>query len=238
MNENIVKKIQKLLEMAERGTENEKQVALIKAQKLMLDYHIEDAELHGYDTTNKKVVKKYSNTVNCYASWAMKLSMLITKNFRCHPTYITVQHSKGKVIHCVIYGFEEDVEICFEVFEKAHQYIKKGSKSLINWCYRCNKPIKGVKEDYCRGFLDGLEEGFHQQILGNQKYAVMVVVPKEVKEETSKLGSKKFAIRLVMQAHDLTAQQIGYQDGFRFVQDKQEVNLANAEEGAICNEQN
>lgn len=236
MNENIVKKIQKLLEMAERGTENEKQIALIKAQKLMLDYHIEDAELHGYDTTNKKVVKKYSNTVNCYASWAMKLSMLITKNFRCHPTYITVQHSKGKVIHCVIYGFEEDVEICLEVFEKAHQYMKKGSKTLINWYYRCNKPIKGVKEDYCRGFLEGLEEGFHQQILGNQKYAIMVVVPEAVTKVTSQLGEKSFSTRLVMQAHDHTAQLIGYQDGFRFVQDKQEVNLANVKRGAICNE--
>lgn len=37
MKDNIVKRIQKLLEMAERGTENEKQIALIKAQKLMLD---------------------------------------------------------------------------------------------------------------------------------------------------------------------------------------------------------
>lgn len=223
MNENIVKKIQKLLEMAERGTENEKQVALIKAQKLMLDYHIEDAELNGYDATNKKVVYKFSNKVNCYASWAKKLSVLISKNFRCQPTYLVKSHSKGKIIRCAIYGFEEDVEICLEVFEKAHEYMRKGSKTLINWYYRCNKPVKGVKEDYCQGFLKGLEEGFHQQILGNQKYAVMVVVPKEVKEETSKLGSKRFATRLVMQAQDQTAQRIGYQDGFRFVQGKQDL---------------
>lgn len=236
MKDNIVKRIQKLLEMAERGTENEKQIALIKAQKLMLDYHIEEAELNGYDRTNKKVVYKYCAKVNCYASWAMKLSEIITKNFRCHPAYMTVKHSKGKLIKCAIYGFEEDVDICKEVLEKAHQYMEKGSKALVNWYYRCNLSVKGIKEDYCQGFLDGLEEGFHQQILGNQKYAVLVVVPEAVTKETNKLGSKSFATRLVIQAHDQTAQQIGYQDGFRFVQDKQKVNLTNEERRSIRNE--
>lgn len=213
-NERIVNKINKLLVMAMRGTENEQKIALVKAQKMMLDYHIFEGDLNDH---NKKVISIKINEMNCYSAWTMELSEVISSNFRCMCAYYTVKNVKGKIIQCTVYGLSEDAEICNSVLMSAYSIIEKGSKSIVNFYYRTNKSTKGVKEAYCRGFIKGLKEGYYQQVLGNEKYALVVVVPEEVTQYLEHFESKKFLTRKVKDNKNEMAKNIGYQDGLDFV---------------------
>ncbi len=77
--------------------------------------------------------------------------------------------------------------------------------------------VKGVKQDYILGFLSGLKSKFDEQIKSNESYAIVVVTPKEVKDEFQKLKLKNVQFSNSVQCHgSQQARQAGYNDGRNF----------------------
>ncbi|MEG0366596.1 MAG: DUF2786 domain-containing protein [Coprobacillus sp.] len=213
-NEKILEKIHKLLSMAEKGTVNEKKTAMIKAQKLMLDHRIEMAEVLG--VKKEDIVEiDCSWKVNCYSKWIMDLSGIITKNFRCHPAYCSYAGYKGKVKTLMIIGLKADAEICCEVMEFAVEIANKESKKVVNWYNKRGFSSAGIKQDFMEGFISGIKEGFYQQIISNNKYAVAVVVPAEVNEHCRQYEKKDIITKSVKSAGSDEAKHFGYQTGYK-----------------------
>ncbi|MEG0409225.1 MAG: DUF2786 domain-containing protein [Bacilli bacterium] len=211
----ITQKINKLLEMASNGTPNEQKIALIKAQKLMLEYHIFENEL-GKNKTEQIVSLKVDAKVNCYSSWCLKLSEIISKNFRCIPLYIHKLKHKGKLDICSVLGYESDAAICKSVMENAFDQITKQSKITVNYYYRHYGTTKGIKEDYIQSFLEGLEEGYYEQVLSQNKYALAAVVPEAVKEVSNKQGERIIKTNKIEKANNRDVKLFGYSEGKQF----------------------
>ncbi|MEG2306822.1 MAG: DUF2786 domain-containing protein [Erysipelotrichaceae bacterium] len=222
----ITQKINKLLVMAANGTPNEQKIALIKAQKLILEHHILEHEL-GISKTEQIISLKIDAKINCYSAWCLKLSKIISKNFRCIPLYAHRLHHKGKIEICSVLGYESDAVVCKSVMENAFDQIMKQSKITVNYYYRHYGRTKGIKEDYIQSFLKGLEEGYYEQVLSQNKYALVVIVPKAVEEASSKIGSRAIKIRQIEKANNRDVQLFGYNEGRDFALDIKTRSLSN-----------
>lgn len=216
MKSNIESKIAKLLEMAAKGTKHEQTIAMVKAQELMLKHHIEmdDVKLES----NEKIIKIYiAERVNCYSDWTKKMVNIMAKNFRCHPAFCNLFRTKGKRRIAIVLGFETDASICRMMIEDAYDIINRLSKSEVNWKYRNGESVKGVKEAYITGFLNGLEDGFAELIASNNEYTLVVQEPEEVKEEASiQFTTAKFKTNNINASEDPTIQRHGYLEGKNF----------------------
>lgn len=218
MNENILIRIQKLLNVADRGTPNEQKIAMMKAQKLMLDYRIELADLNGVSV--EKVVELYcSEEVNSYVKWIDNLTGIICKNFRCRALYFRPEGKKGKFTMTTVCGLEQDAQICKSVLEYAVKVAQCDCKRVINQMRYLGDSTKGYKNTFMNGFNEGIKEGFYQQILKNNLYAVAVVVPEEVNDYVSTLVSIKLPFNSQKAVEDLIVHDMGYQKGIEFVHD-------------------
>lgn len=214
----ITEKVKKLLEMASNGTPNEQRIALVKAQKLMLDHHILENDLKNF-MKEEIVSLRVDPKVNCYSSWCMRLSEIITDNFRCIPLYSHLYKCKGKKEQCSVFGYESDAAICKEVMEAAYDQITKQVKITVNYYYRNYGSTKGVKEDYIQGFLDGLKEEYYEQVLSQNRYALVITVPEEVKtEEKKRYTSRSIKIKVIIPANNRDVQLFGYREGKEFAQ--------------------
>ncbi|MEG0165403.1 DUF2786 domain-containing protein [Anaerorhabdus sp.] len=219
MNENILIRIQKLLNVADRGTPNEQKIAMMKAQKLMLDYRIELADLHGV-SVEKVVSLRCAEEVNSYVKWIDDLTRIICKNFRCRPLYFRPKKRKGKFTRTTVCGLEQDAQICKSVLEYAVKVAQCDCKRVINQMqYLGDSPTKGYKNTFMNGFNEGIKEGFYQQILKNNLYAVAEVVPEEVNNYVNTLDKVKLPYNSQKAVEDFIVHDMGYQKGIEFVHD-------------------
>lgn len=230
MSKNIESKIAKLLEMATKGTKHEQTIAMVKAQELMLKHHIEmdDVKL----ATREKIIKvDIDDRVNCYSEWTMRLVGIMAKNFRCHAAYCNIFRKKGKRRIAVILGFETDVGICKMMIEDGFNLITKLSKSEVNWKYRNGESVKGVKEAYINGFLKGLVDGFEELIASNNKYALIIQEPIEVKEEASRqFKFADFKTNNIQAVDDESVHEHGYIEGKNYAKNKKTKGLDKSNE--------
>lgn len=218
MNENIINKIQKLLTLADRGTPNEQKTAMMKAQKLMLEYRIELADLNHVGV-EKVVSLRCTEEVNSYVNWINELTIIICKNFRCISIYFRPVGRKGKFTRTTICGLEQDAEICKSVLEYAIKVAQNDCKRVINRLNYQGISTKNYKNTFMKGFNEGIKEGFYQQVLQNNLYAVAVAVPEEVKGYVSKLGRVKLPYNSGELIEDAMVHAEGYQKGMEFVYD-------------------
>lgn len=216
MKSNIETKIAKLLEMATKGTKHEQTIAMVKAQELMFKHHIEidDVKL----SSNEEIIRiDIAERVNCYSDWTKKMVNIMAKNFRCHPAFCNLFKTKGKRRIAIVLGFETDAAICRMMIEDAYDTINRLSKSEVNWKYRNGKSVKGVKEAYITGFLNGLEDGFAELIASNNEYALVIQEPEEVKEEAAiQFTTAKFKTNNITASEDPSIQRHGYLEGKNF----------------------
>lgn len=166
--EKIIKKIKKLLSLSKSQNENEAISAALKAQKLMVQYDVEERELERNTKKEKIIETRYE--VGTGDKWKYSLANLIAVNFRCECYY----QARSVMI---FYGHETDAVVAKNVYEYLFNIGKRLGKRLVHKTWREGKSTKGVYNSFVRGFVDGIKTKLEQQCK-----ALMIVVPKDVSE--------------------------------------------------------
>lgn len=162
----IVDKIEKLLALANNNpNENEAQLALLKAQKLMAEYNIELSSLsRGAELKHTlEVTKVKANPRN------NQLGNLIANSFGV----------KGiLVMNCwEFFGREADAKAAASALTYIHKVLEAGIRRVCQ-DHGMKSSQKGAAEyynPYALGFINGLRKA-----LGEQTKALCIVVPEDV----------------------------------------------------------
>jgi hypothetical protein len=175
MNSAIVKKIQKLLALADtarNNSEEEAKSALLKAQELMAQYGVEVSLLDGPDEkisySLEECVHKGNKGFRC------QLSMIIARNFRCKA--ILLNNSQ-----VAFFGWAQDAKVAKSAFEYAYAVAKKLGDKQVAIARKHNEETKNVFNSYVAGFLSGLRSKLDAQCT-----ALVLVVSEDVKTEFNK----------------------------------------------------
>lgn len=200
-NSKILTKIKNLLTLAEDGNNDEEsQTALLMAQKLMLKYKISQDELS--DTGEQKIIIKSLSVYKRLYWWEKVLVQIIADNFRV-LFYIQsnrLPHQNSVRRKLVLMGYPEDVELAYEVFHLAAEAMKFYSTKYIEETTDSKDSPATLRKSYYRGFLDGLDEKYKKQreemIAENEKYAMIIQTPSDVKEKFERDVNGHLAFKL------------------------------------------
>lgn len=186
-----IDKIKKLLKLSESPYQEEAKIALEKARKLMVQYHLEEHDLteEQKDDIIQKDVK--INDV------MLIIWLYICKNNRCMCYTTDRRTTDGKLEHYIILvGYKFDVECicammeyiteCFDYgVSKIRTQIRNGEIVTINGVQRKFDRFastKGLKNNYLDGFYDGLVSIIEEQNASTE-YHLMVITPEEVEQD-------------------------------------------------------
>ena len=182
----VIEKIKKIMALAENNpNENEAMAAALKAQKLMAEYSIEESDL------GTKITEDNIDSIMCRCSgkpqkWRYQLAVVLAKNFRCNIYLV------GDSI--AFYGYEQDREICAEVFYSLYTIGVKLSDRKKREYRKKYGTATGVRNTFCLGFVDGIKNALEKQCT-----ALMIVVPKEVNDKfndrTKNYGKRTTSLR-------------------------------------------
>ena len=195
-NENkVIDKIEKLLALSSSSNENEARAAMMKAQELMAKYEIKREQLKDGEQEERRIVN--FSSVPFRDEWIHVVSGVIAENFRCRRIAVS-RVGSGGAFRIRFYGYEEDAEICINIF------------------------------NYAVKFCHGLEKNFEEQKAQSQSFALALVTPKAVNDYVdaipgleTRTGYKDFKQN---REHALL-QRTGYVDGktFRNAGDKERI---------------
>lgn len=201
-----ISKIRKLLKLSESPYKEEAKIALEKARKLMVQYHLEENDLteEQKDDIIQKEVK--------IAEVMVGIWVYICKNNRCMCYALDKYNEDRKKEHYIILvGYKFDVECvcalmdyitnCFNIgLKQIRTQIRNGETVNINGVYRKFDRFastQGLKNNYLDGFTQGLKEIIEEQN-ASAEYHLMVITPEEVKsdykERTNALNLKTTTI--------------------------------------------
>ena len=187
-NDKIIEKIRNLLELAEDGAHDEEsQTALLMAQKLMLKYKISQNQLSDVKP-NEIILKSLSFYKRVYW-WEKLLVRVIADNFRVmfYLQSNRLPHQSGIQRKVVLMGYEEDVELAYEMFHLAANAMKYYATYHVNVEADKTKQSQAeLRRAYYQGFIDGLDSKFveqrEQMKQKNEKFALVIQTPDEVKQ--------------------------------------------------------
>jgi len=172
-NNSVVDKIKKLLALASNNpSEEEAKAAMLKAQELMLRYHIENPETVEDD----RVVAVFHDLgARRKTEFVLMISVVVAKNFRCRTLH------EGQKVY--FFGFDADAKAAMEVFV----YLLTFGDAAHQKFFRMNTLTPQTDQDWRYGFIVGLHEAFSSRT----GYALMTYVPKKVIEAVDSLTRKK-----------------------------------------------
>ncbi len=218
----IIEKIERLIALSSSNNEYEAQAAMAKAQELMAKYEIRREQL-GENEKERQVI--------CFTSvpfrdeWTHMVSGVIAQNFRCRRIAMEKRGSGG-TFRIRFYGYEEDAEICINIFNYAVKVVRKRFATLRAIYAEANRDF-GFQEkmNYVLGFCNGLERNFEEQKKQSQSFALALATPKAVIDFVDSLpglqtsGVKTFEIN----QEQRLLRETGYIDGkaFQNVGDKE-----------------
>lgn len=208
--DDIIQKIKKALALA-HGNSNaeEAHTAILLVQRLMVKHNLSMSDIPLDKQKEKKTGRGYMN-MGRVEWWQRRLSVIVADNFRCHSFY-----NSGNYVGFI--GLEEDAKIAIEIFRFASEAIKFHSAKYLreNKERRSRKYAIAIKNDYIKGFLNGLKDKFKEQVESESLAIVLVkdaIVVRAVEDMKLKKGSP---IRNTT-ANDGEALRQGYRDGKRF----------------------
>lgn len=205
MNEKIISKIQKLMNLASNNSNDfEAADAMLKAQQLMAEHKISMSHLK---TNEEKATAESGSVLDKKATAArnVRLAQIIAKNFKCVPMLSGNQ--------LVFIGLAEDLEMATTMFKSLYTFIEKRRRQIYKEYQTAGKETAGVRDTYVMGFLAGLEAQFAEQIKTNSSYAMMVVTPTAVTEHVAKCSNGKRTAKSASTNYDSELRNRGYQDG-------------------------
>ena len=175
MDIKIIERIQKLLALSESSNEHEAQVAMLKAQQLLVKHKLTLREVKEFKVYNSPIKERKSKVTFTKGKWKANLARLIAENFGCYHFF------KTRRTHTItFFGREEDVIVCNIVLEYAVDCIDSVVKKLRYQYLRDGYSTKGLENDYAMGFIDGLEEKFEEQKRANQEWGLVLMKDSQV----------------------------------------------------------
>jgi hypothetical protein len=174
MDEKILDKIKKLLSLSNSPNENESQLAMLKAQELMVKHRLSMKDVLASEI-KEEIIEKDTGVSFTHAKWKAHLAGLLADNFRCYYFF-----KRYRTNFVVFFGREEDVEICCFIFKYAVDCIYKEVKKLQRQSQKEGRPETGIENDYSLGFLLGLRHRFEEQKKANQEWGLVLVKDPEV----------------------------------------------------------
>lgn len=191
--ETIIEKIKKLLShTTENGaTEAEAVQFALKAQKLIAEYNVSEAELNkGNKEPIEHVLCDESGKV---ILWGKCLAHVIAQNFRC-KMYLSGK-TKSHTSVPVFMGYKSDAMAARIVFDRLYRIGKNlGNKKRREVAALADCP--GNKKARGKIAYDSFTAGFAEGIrieLEKQSVALMLVLPKEVKESYNSFCAENLA---------------------------------------------
>ncbi|SHO50139.1 DUF2786 domain-containing protein [Anaerocolumna xylanovorans] len=178
-DEKIIDKIEKLIKLSASDNENEAKAAMMKAQELMAKYEIDRERLS--DGKEERPVVSFSSP-QFRDDWVKDVAGVIAHNFRCR-LIISIGRYKGAggVFKLRFFGFEEDAEICINIFNYAVKVVRKRFGTLRAIYADAGREFgRNEKMNYTEGFCAGLHLNFEEQKAQSQQFALALVTPPEV----------------------------------------------------------
>src|SRR5699024_10594297 len=220
-NEKIIRKIQRLLKIAEDERNDEEcHAAFLLAQKLMIEYQISKAEINIEKTDKETILEKETQDFKKSFWWEKKIAAIIGTNFRVK--YFL--RSRGRKSTIVFYGYQNDVFLADEMYVlacdalqvHAQQFIQDYYSARYYYLNRDRTLTNELKNDYMNGFLEGLSQKFKEQyVILSQKYELMCLVPTEIEDDfKQKMTNCKVAHCSLPDLIHEAAFKEGYQQGF------------------------
>lgn len=174
--ERMKDKIAKLLRLSDSPNQHEAQRALAKAQELALKNGLSLEAIEEQKAT--PVQDPFTPPRNRVPAYERIISTVLAANFRV----MVLKHGKGYRETLEVVGLPNDVEIFKQVFA----YTLESYRRMLNsWLkdYRFLHPRwkvdQGLKNDYLRGFIAGLDQRFAQNV---KEHALVTTVPAVVQD--------------------------------------------------------
>lgn len=165
--EKVIDKINKLLALAQSPEQEEAQQAMLKAQKMLAEYKIEQQEL-GIEE-DKEVSIETDFTSKTIIDWKQRLAYLIANNFACESFMMGGYQT--------FWGREDDAKIALQIYKYSVDVIKSETKKIRKHYRKIGMPTEGVTGTYASGFIAGMKNKFNDQL--SQMAAMVLVKPEE-----------------------------------------------------------
>lgn len=217
----VIKKVQKLLALAQSDNENEARLALQKAQELQAKYNIVFDQLDIEDESQKVIEEKYDapDTESLNSLFTM-MACNLADHYRV-KTYINVHREWGTVDgkyqrttkkQLVVVGLPFDVEVFKQSLFFAYNAMRKLATTFVrqlpSFYTRSQKLLS--KNDYCFGFIKGCVKGLEENEMTK---ALIVVTPHVVIEHMNSMKLGAAAPMARASRGDYDAFEAGHRDG-------------------------
>ncbi|MBC1402120.1 DUF2786 domain-containing protein [Listeria booriae] len=218
MSESILRKIQKLFDLANDADDEESKAAILRARGLMVKHSISEDQikLGGSFGDDANVIER-AVMVSKMSDLIIRLCSVVSEQFKCGCCF---SKRNGKT-NLYIYGFERDVDIAEATFNYAFASLNYCSKRYRKKLKILNKDIKMTEanyrvKSYSLGYIDGLSYALQNQAeeLISEGMELAVITPVKVKEFAEDLKS----VPLKVDFQDLSARSEGYQEGKKFTE--------------------
>lgn len=218
IREKMLSRIQKLLALSGNNpSAKEAEAAFLKAQKMMLDYKIEMEEITGTKRNSINIITAICEE-GCNTPWSKTLARIFSKNFAC--MYYLNRNGKNSVTPA-FFGDEDNALTCKGLYDYAVIWLNKTACNYATNMRNKEGIVKGVKQAFIVGFLKGLEDKFEEQTNLNNRYALAIIVPLEVKEAYNNLPLQRRTSSNRMNINSSEeAKQAGYNAGRSFGTDR------------------
>ena len=222
-NEKIIRKVRGLLAIAQdERNDEESQSAFILAQKLMLQYGIQNSDIES-QTIQQQTAAIQETKVTVYKRlfwWERHLAQIISKNFRVKYFLNSKMVGRQQKRQIVFYGLVSDLPLAKEIYLLAYEVLLFHSKTFVNRYYQQQEKstrnryvTESLKTSYIRGFLSGLDERFNEQVAAlTEQYELLVLIPEVVEQAYEELSSH-WGKPLALQAPNVNVLE-AYQDGY------------------------
>ncbi|CAA7602008.1 Domain of unknown function DUF2786 [Acididesulfobacillus acetoxydans] len=184
MDAKIIEKIKKLLALSQSSNSYEAELAMLKAQELLVKHKLSLKAVKEFTAVNSDIKDNVTQVTFTKAKWKARLAGLIADNFGC---YLYFQTDRTHTV--VFFGREEDITVCNIVLEYALDCIASATRRLKYQHRSYGFSTKGIENDYALGFIKGLRQKFEEQKKANQAWGLVLVKDQEV---TDAFNAKKF----------------------------------------------
>ena len=175
MENKVIDKIKKLMALSKSSNEHEAQLAMTRAQELLLKHHLTMDDIKDKEA-GLKVIEIDIIKGKRIPNWKLVLAKTLSKNLRCKSIVV----NPGDTNYVRIVGGEEDAEVVELLFIYAIGFIESQTRKLRRQVRKEQGTAAGTTDSYIYGFLVGLAEYFKEQVKANQEWGLVLIIPDEV----------------------------------------------------------
>lgn len=182
--------VKKLLSLSESDNEHEAYDAMVKAQSIMLKYHLEQSMVQKAEIGSADHMATTIQFTRRSDPWVSALAALVVKNFRC-KYYLDRVPGYNNIYIVNLIGETNDLKICNLTLKYAYESIiswtQNNKKAKKRMGYSA-KEIKYNNNGYALGFIKGLGKMFDEQVQTDKKYDIVLQTPQSVLDKMASLN--------------------------------------------------